>query len=409
MQLIRRNECLFCSFFLIFCIIFVSHDSLLFGTNKNQTFIFFKYFYAASLTAVMLFADFFRSKNFQKKSFDYCFLMLIISSINMIATQDFSLGNIYRMMMFPYAMCIVRRISLENFKHIYDTIMTLVCSISLILFFVQILFPMLMDLFPIVANSGDFLYYSIGIFNGRVIPEFRNYGFAREPGVFQAFIALALLIQISPSFKTNYYKISLYLLTMLTTFSTTGYIIAIVWLVLVFYEEKNFFGKKTLFLLFLGICGGFLFLYFDLMPLIDSMSVFSKLSNSSGYTTASRYTSIVSNLYICLHHPLFGVGIQKVGEISPLLSYDFFGVYAESNTNTIFYHFSSQGILYALLWAIPYFLFAKRLFVERISYLLGGGILLLMCFGELFCYSGLFYLLIFYSFENNCERFKCQF
>ena len=407
MLLLGYNKRLFWSFLLLFGVIFVSYDSLLFGTNSNQPYIYAKYFYAATLTIIMLFVDFFKSNEFQKNAFYYCFLMVIISFINMIATQDFSLGNIYRIIMFPYAMCIVRRVSLNDFKFIYDALMTILCFVSVLLFFIHILSPSVMRIFPIVSNSLNNSFYSIGLYNASIIPMFRNLGFAREPGVFQAFIAVALLIQISNAFKTNYYKVFLYLVTMITTFSTTGFIATIIWVFLFLYEENQFKTKKYAFI-FVLISVAFILMYFNLFALIDSMSVMSKLSRTSGYSTVSRYTSIVTNLYICFYHPLFGVGIQRIAEISPSLSFRFFGVYAESNTNTVFYHFGTQGVLYATLWVIPYVCFAKKFFDRNISRILGGLVLLLICFGELFCYSGFFYLLIFYSLKKTTwDNYVC--
>jgi hypothetical protein len=408
MLLLGFNKRLFWSFFLLFGVIFVSYDSLLFGTNGNQTYIYAKYFYATFLTVIMLFVDLFKSTEFQEKAFYYCFLMVIISFINMIATQDFSLGNIYRIIMFPYAMCVVRRVRLDDFKFIYDALMTVLCFVSVLFFFIHILSPSIMRFFPIVANSLGNGFYSIGIYNASIFPMFRNFGFAREPGVFQAFIAVALLIQISNSFKTNYYKIALYLVTMFTTFSTTGFIVTIIWAFLFLYEERKYKAKKYLFI-FILIVIAFAMMYFNLFALIDSMSVMSKLSRTSDYSAVSRYTSIITNLYICFYHPLFGVGIQRIAEISPLLSYRIFGVYAVSNTNTIFYHFGTQGVLYATLWVIPYVFFAKSLFDRCFSRILCGLVLLLVCFGELFCYSGFFYLLIFYSFKKDTMRSLCVF
>lgn len=392
---------IFLAFFLIFGVIFVSQDSLFFATNSNQAFVFAKYFYAMGVTLAISLFYFFYNTKFHKSAFFYCNLMIIISLMNLIVQQDFSLGNFYRILMFPYALCITQIVKLDSFKYIFDSIMFVLCLISLFFYLLFLLYPSFFVFFPTIKNSLNIEFFSMGIYNTCTVLATRNFGFAREPGVFQAFIAIALLIQISNTYKPNYYKIFVYIATMFTTFSTTGFIAISVWFAIFSYERKIPQKRKYTFFLFLLLSIVCVFLFTNVSDLLDSTSVFSKLSKSNSYTTISRYSSVVTNLYICIQHPLFGVGIQRVVDLSQELNLAFWGINTDSNTNTIFYNFSTQGFLYGFLWAIPYALFSKQLFSQTIPLFLASLVLLIICFGELFCYSGIFYLLIFYSFSNE--------
>jgi len=394
----------FISLLLVFGIIFLSDDCLLFSTNENKIFFYAKFIYIFAITSIMFIYDLLNQKQFEKKTMSFCFLMILISFLNIIATQDFLFGNFCRICLFVYSLCLIRRLSINTFFQAYDTIMFFLCIASLVFYLCTFILPDLITSFPLVTNTANMSYYSIGIYNTRVISDFRNYGFAREPGVFQAFIVIALLYQISKGSHLNNKKLFLYTTTLITTFSTTAFF-ALFFCLLVYLFQSSISKKKKVYLfviLSLTIC--FLAFYLDFLTYLN-IRVFNKLENVNAHTTLSRIASIVVNIYIFLQHPIFGAGIQNVSEQYSEISQSIMGLYDGSNTNSIFFQFSSQGLFYGLLWTTPLLLFTRKLFKNKVTIVMSSLILIILCFGENFTYSGLFYLLIFFSLKSEYSLF----
>ena len=105
----------FISLLLVFGIIFLSDDCLLFSTNENKIFFYAKFIYIFAITSIMFIYDLLNQKQFEKKTMSFCFLMILISFLNIIATQDFLFGNFCRICLFVYSLCIIRRLSINTF------------------------------------------------------------------------------------------------------------------------------------------------------------------------------------------------------------------------------------------------------------------------------------------------------
>ena len=80
-----------------------------------------------------------------------------------------------------------------------------------------------------MVNTSGMSFYNLFIV---VIPKIyyyssimvRNFGLFREPGVYQMYIILALIIQLFIFSKPNLKITIMYILVLISTFSTTGYI-----------------------------------------------------------------------------------------------------------------------------------------------------------------------------------------
>lgn len=395
-------------FFLVFTLIFISDESTLFVTNSNTSFVFFKYFFYIIITAVMLFYDLIMNKQQNVRIVYFSIFIVFISFASMIANQDFTLGNVFRLFFFLYALCFISRLSIEDFIYYFDQIMFPVALISIILFSCSFLFDDIFYFFPKIKNTLGLTYHTIGIYNVPAVFMGRNFGFCSEPGRYQALLLIGLLFQTSSFLKMKNYKVVVYIIALLTTLSTTGYTGLLLFIPLICIKKINYDFRKIFFLIIPFVCFVILYYYTDLFSLEGRVfEKFTRVNYHDGDSTVSRLASVFCNVKIALEHPVFGVGIQKIAEIFPIYSLEMFGASTKSNTNTILYLFASFGFLYGMMFNFFFLFFSRILFPRRMEALLAASILVIVCCGELFIYSGWLYVLMYYGAESFFVEKNC--
>lgn len=128
------------------------------------------------------------------------------------------------------------------FNDIYEDIMVKFATISLVLWLFGLIVPNIaasfFRLFPTVEAStggGNHLFYLYNWFDPSLAPQSlyinipRNSGCCFEPGYFASMLCLALLCNLSRNgLQWKNYNLRILTLALITTFSTTGYIIGIV-------------------------------------------------------------------------------------------------------------------------------------------------------------------------------------
>lgn len=400
----------FGKFFLVFTLIFISDDTLLFGTNGNVSFIYFKYFFYVCVTGAMLFYDIFSRKEFYSSQFLYCLILFSISFFSQIANQDFLLGNMFRYCLLFYALCFISRISLKEFAQYFDMLMYPLAILSLGLFFITFINDSFIIHFPVVTNSASKNFFSIGVYNSFIPFIGRNYGFCREPGVYQAFLFLAILFQISGLIPSKTKKIVVYIVALLTTLSTTGYIALICLLPLFLLRHKDLRLKNIFLMVLLLVAIMLIYQYTDLLS--SNGMVFEKFyrkSYNDGDSTVSRFASVFCNIKIFMEHPFLGVGLEKIAQFFPNYSLEMFGATTKSNTNTLLFFFSAHGIFFGLLLSYFFLYFARCLTSKTFESIVIALALCVVCCGELFYFSGWVYVFAFYGFNHFLGRFNEHF
>lgn len=200
-------------------------------------------------------------------------------------------------------------ITFNHFKSVYVDIMTIISIISLICFFVQLNFT---NLVYSIANTQINPGYMINWFHtwGWDYIFERNAGPFWEPGAFQGYLSVALLFILNERrFNKNYIKIAVLTITLLTTMSTTGYIILFILFIYFIYlinkhykviEKKNILGYLAIILILL------------IIPIIilSSDTIWSKFSNENGSFVA-RYIDLTQGYKLIFDHPIIGYGIMS--------------------------------------------------------------------------------------------------
>jgi hypothetical protein len=174
----------------------------------------------------------------------------------------------------------------------------------------------------------------------RAIP--RNPSIFWEGGVFQIFLNLALIMNISNVKKLITFKNVILFLALLSTFSTTGYFIFVLILFGYLKDVRKQRGAKIAFLIPIMVTVFFI---------VTSDVVVNKITfQSSSFTT--RIADDLCDVQTFLGHPLWGCGVGNID----YKSFPFAGVGSSGLTSK----FAEFGLFLALFYLIPAYFFKTR-------------------------------------------------
>jgi len=337
--------------------IVISDDTILFGTNKNTQFIKIKYCIIILLFFYLILNYLIKKKKVNTNLFFITITLSILIMFTSLINNDFRFGYFYRCGILVIGMFLSLKIPLHRFAILYDKIMEVLAVFSLIGYFISISFSQILKYLPIIYNSANNAFYTLLLTNISVNHGgfHRNYGLFREPGVFQLYLIVALLFQMfiihNPKLKTQI----IYLIALLTTFSTTGYI-ALMFIIFLYANKKSNFRSdrniKIAFIMIFILSFTYLSLFTDLLFKEGYGSVFGKLFDSTRNSTSARIASILVNLRLFMESPIWGVGLSNVEYNFAPLAYQILGFYTEHNTNTLLIQLAQYGLIFIILWMI---------------------------------------------------------
>ena len=293
-----------------------------------------------------------------KKILTFSGIMILSILFTMVLNVDIRLGYFYRIILILISVLIVNYISIESFFYQFNKIITIIAGASVIGHFFSVFRIGIVEHFPTVVNTSGMSFYNLFIV---VIPKIyyyssimvRNFGLFREPGVYQMYIILALIIQLFIFSKPNLKITIMYILVLISTFSTTGYIALL--LLLGTYmvkrnKNRNDAIKKMLIVIFGTAIFVYLLLFTDLLFSSGYGSVFGKLTNLTRGTTSARVASVIVNIKLFLTSPVWGVGLSSLDEQFSSLAMSILDAVVVDNTNTVLIQFSVYGLVFGSLW-----------------------------------------------------------
>ena len=225
----------------------------------------------------------------------------------------------------------------------------------------------------------------------------RLFGPFREPGVFQMFLIMGLMTHWLQSNIIKGLRISIYIVAILLTFSTTGYIaLAILIVGCRLSRSNNGLKGNILYILILFV---FLAIYLYTDVLSAEGQVFGKL-NEENASTVARFGSIMGNLHIFSSSPFFGVGILSVDELFDHYISGNYSFFTASNTNTILIQFSTFGLFFGLLWSYGFCRFWSYLSSKLLPSILFVVLGIVLFSGENLTENILTYIIIGYGLLN---------
>lgn len=395
-------------YIVVFIMLFVSDDTVLFGTNKESVFSMMPYVFCLLLLGILYIYILVKKIKIDRGSLFVVLLFSFLLVLTSVINKDNTLGYYYKIMIFGVSLLVISVISSETFFTCFANIMQWLTIVSLIMFFSDLWHFSFLHNLPMVTNTAENTFYSIGLANVPVSSGgfVRNWGCFREPGIFQIFLNFALLMELFYFKKINVRRCLILFFGVLTTFSTAGYSVTIVELIAFFLNKtdsvENKAAKQYIFI-FCALAFLYLIFFTDLLFSSSSFgSVFGKIMHESSSADA-RWASITVNWKLFKENIAFGAGISNVDKLFPLYSLYQYGTLIRHNTNNLFIHLSMFGIFYSALFVYMHMKFTKffsgRLFLKLLILIA----IFMMYMGEKLVYSLFFCAMLLYAFKQERE------
>ena len=386
-------------FIIVALLIFVSEDTLLFGTNSNKKYIFLKYLTLISLFGIIIINK--KLKIHKEKIFIYIALIICLIS-SLVFNNDITGGYFYRIFVLGLSILISEYINMEEFWMYFVRIMKVISISAIIGYGLKLINNYIFNMFPVITNVSGFRYSNLFI---TCIPEntegfLRSYGIFREPGVYQMFLIVAMIIYMFVINEKKTFDLIIFTVALLLTFSTTGYIALIILLIGYFIKKQNLSEKKSRikakFMMILGLVFTYLMLFTDILYKEEYGSVFGKFSSNNGSLNA-RWASIITNIDMFFESPVFGKGITYVDLNYSYNAYKLLNIKVLDNTNTLFMQLAMFGLMFSIIWIILYYKFCLKITKNYYISLIILCVFFVLFMGQNLSYSMLFNLIPFYA------------
>lgn len=206
--------------------------------------------------------------------------------------------------------------SKQEYIDIFVNLIFVLCICSIIIFTITFISTSFVSRFPRLYDGNSSAYF-LGITFIRPATRWvamRNQSIFWEPGVFQTYIVLAFMFEISVYGKRRTSRIVTFVIALVTTMSTTGYIALfisiVIWLLEVNHKKRT---KILRFLISFFAILGLAFIVYDLLPHGINNKTFDKLYDiingvSTNISVSTRRNSVIYSLRTFAQSPLWGQG-----------------------------------------------------------------------------------------------------
>lgn len=368
---IIKNERNFFYFCLTFFLIIFS-DSIIFCYNSNNTFVLLGQYSVVVVSIIFFSIYFFRhNMNFNKDDF---FLLISVLFILLAAVyhSEFSGGYISKISLFILGFSICKVCDLKKILEMFQKIMVLICICSLLCMVIMYFFGPLQFL-PKIINTSGHTFYWFGLSFMTNDSFIRNYGVFTEPSRFQAYINLAIIIEFFYfDGKINLKRVVLFIITLLTTYSTTGFISFIVIFISFIVSKKNGLSISNKMIIVVSFIGLALLLnrYTDVF--LSSVLKIKSGENSESFSV--RYNSIFGGIKMIINNFWFGTGIKDANRLFVESTKGLYSVMEKTTyTNTILMSISKFGVIPGIYYIYNLYkslkCFSKNSFVALLLFL----------------------------------------
>lgn len=263
------------------------------------------------------------------------------------------------------AFVIVQFFSMDTVLKTYTKLVRVLCVLSLACYVITLLnsgFLASINSASIETKRYYNLYFCVGMISkAATFP--RNYGMFWEPGAFQTFIILSMVIDIFGYRRATFGNMLLYSATILTTFSTTGYIaLALVYLLMLFDNKSIKANRKASLVFIIAVIAVIIYYNKDIFFSTSTGSVFGKVIrlSESGVTNAShsegvRVASVIEPLKMWVKNPIFGMGRANMQSVLE-------NTISEGMATCTFVNwFAVYGTLYGIVMMLGFYRFSSFL------------------------------------------------
>lgn len=383
--------------FLVFCT-----DSALVNTNSDRMWA------RVSWVLILVGAVYFIPKAKYRQS--QCLYLILISIgilFSMLVNVGFDVNSIQRLVIIWMACAISLTVNYDDFMSYFIKFIRFLAIFSVLC----VLFAPIIRILPFPdMNVGNGILYKNLLFTNVSLTSDRNFGPFWEPGAFQLYINWAVFYEVRNPHRFSVKDMLIFAICLLTTQSTAGFLI--MGIILLFYLCSRFSKKQQggsviqtiILVLSIGLIVGFVFVSEELSGnIFNKLTAFQENSdeiNSENVSTMSRIYSVPACISAIYSHPIFGVGIEGLKEITMNL----YGIV--SNTNSILGFMATFGVIPGTLYVL---LFVKSAFKRNrnvVLNILTLIILLAMFSTENMTVSLMFWTLLFYESRLNIKQLE---
>ncbi|MFW6015399.1 MAG: hypothetical protein ACOCRK_03115 [bacterium] len=345
-----------------------------------------------------------------KKNILIVFIMLFLLGFNMLfylsemtlIQVNSVLGNMFLIIS---AAITSTYISKRQFAFWYIKIIGALCIISLPFFLLANIAPDLARTFFLPGYDwqvpvGYSMFYTWG-WNGQIFP--RNAGPFWEPGAFQGFIMVGILLLLfnvdNQRIKKRKMHLIILLFTLITTQSSTGYILFVFILVTQWSKIQRVFGDINKWIRFLAV---FTLSVASLYIILRSGNIIDKFTNVNNTNSAQkRFSDIMGGLSL-----IYRGGIIGLGETMTRDRYKALVGIGTNDSVGLFSMTYTYGISFAIVYIFGLFRGLKKIFVFN-KFM--DKVVLLIIFIILHLTEGLWWLPVYliFIFLGEDEYISC--
>jgi hypothetical protein len=344
--------------YLIVILCVVNSGSLFYTTWDNNYFLF------SHLGLALIYFFLFCQHKSSPKSLVFFVILLASYYLINLFISNFSIAYI-GLFLKILTMFIIISTFREAFFYYLNNVIFYLCLFNLIIYFDYLgpkIFTILLNFLPNLSTTESNEYLNLIFFNPFITSEYgdvkfdmRNNGIFWEPGAYQFVLNFALLFELNKFRRKNY--IIFFIISIITTFSTTGFLLLILNLLTSSYRTSLY----SYLLSFSVISGVLIFmtvsdLGFKKVNELVSFNAEDEVQQGSASRAFDAYTDIL----IFLDSPIYGNGL--------VINEDQASIYKGERTgssNSITYYLASFGIIGFLIFFYPIF-FRKPKFRSRI-------------------------------------------
>lgn len=342
----------FAEYVCVFLTIYLSIDTLLFGTNVNA----FARIALIGLTIALSFFLFVRRwvktghiLITRKDSFTLFFMLGILVASHLKALLLLGTGiegqYIYNYLLIVYMFELSQVLDLNEFCHKYVNIMTFLAGFAIVLYCFDI--AGIAEKIPSLhmTNTAGACFYHFG-FGATMehLPYYtiRAYGIFREPGVFAIYLGIATGILLLFQKRFSLIKLLILSIAIILTFSTAGYIILLAEIAIFVIMKAN--SKRELYIK-IAVCALLIVAIIVLEGVYDTVFGKFHVENDS---LNSRVYSVISGLDFSVISPILGCGWKYISENFEATTYSKYGIANAAFTNTYLRMAATYGWIYTL-------------------------------------------------------------
>lgn len=320
----KKYNCYFIFLFLMYILLSRNtlYASLIFSTRLSAILLFI-----LSIPVYYFYFELFKEKKVSKNDFQFFCVLFVSTIVSLLVKQNLFFFNFNFLLTILSCFIYIQVFNDSvNFKKIYIIVLSAICFCSLFNQYILKSILIITGIFSKLANTSLVTFNIDGTPFLNLITSFvlyssnyiRNFGIFNEPSFFQFYLIVALFFteQVKCSEKKKFLLISLFVITLLSTLSTTAYLLLAFYVIInlkyiLSFLQNNVLCSVKFKRVFIFILASIIFLFvlilFQNEEIFSSFKfIFTKLLTPNA-SSSTRLNSILFSIQCVVKHPFIGV------------------------------------------------------------------------------------------------------